>query len=257
MAEKTIMAVKNMQAVQARITQRVTSPDTTLVAFDVDWTLTVSPHPALHCPNMAAHQKVLDKILARLNEIDQDKVCTLAVQAYGQQLVEPNIPTILQAVQQQGIKTMAFTASLVGQLPALGHLTQRRFQDLQALGIDFRQAFAAQEVVLTTLPAFNENYPTYHQGILYANNGRGQNNKGNVLVTFLKKMGYQPQLIIMVDDLAENLVYIQQALATFNPTIQFLGIEYRGAKDYAPKTIDQEAFTAFWEQVAEKITATL
>jgi hypothetical protein len=45
---------------------------------------------------------------------------------------------------------------------------------------------------------------------------------------------------------------VDAALKKHYSTIQFLGLEYQGAFDYAPQTIDAASFRAFWEDLANK-----
>jgi hypothetical protein len=41
-------------------------------------------------------------------------------------------------------------------------------------------------------------------------------------------------------------------LKEYDPSIQFIGIEYQGAFSYAPQDISKEDFQKFWEIFAEK-----
>jgi len=247
------MIITSMGAVHSAICQQISDPTTALVAFDVDMTLSVPRHPAGHHPHMQENQEVLKALLEPLTTEEKDRAITLATQASGQQLAETDTPTLIQDIQQQGIKTIALTASLTGELVDLGDLKQLRFRDLQALGMDFRPAFDVQEMLLTEIPTFNGNHPLYHQGILHANGGRGPSNKGAVLVAFLKRVGWKPQQVIMIDDLPVNLTDIAHALAQFDPDIQFLGIDYHGAKAYAPMPITEEAFVGYWQDKVDRI----
>ena len=254
-ATAVITTATTMEAVHQTIDYHLVEAPTALAAFDVDMTLTVPQHPACHYPNMKKHYTVLKKLLEPLSEVEEDRTQTLAIQAPGQQLAEANTPAIIKAIQQQGVTTMAFTASLTGDLVGLGDLKERRFQDLQALDMDFRAAFTFQELLLHEIPAHNDNHPAYHQGILYANSSRGASNKGAVLVAFLQRVGWKPQHIVMVDDLLKNLTDIAQALATWDPAVQFVGIEYHGAKTYASKDITEEHFVGYWQEIIDQVSA--
>lgn len=252
-APPMIVPAATMTEVQAIITQHVKDSAKTLVAWDVDMTLTVSKHPALYYPNMAKHKAVLHKIFEPFNTLEKDRVWNFATQTHEQQLTEENIPAIIRSIQAQGIKTMALTALLTGRLGNLERGEVLRFQKLQALGIDFRQAFADTAFVLADIPAYNGHHPVYHQGILCANGEEGQHTKGTVLVAFLQRVSFSPQLVVMVDDIRKNLEDIQQALVAFNPAVQFIGITYLGAYTYAPEGISEKALAAFWQEMAAKL----
>mmetsp|Transcript_10489 Transcript_10489/g.24298 ORF Transcript_10489/g.24298 Transcript_10489/m.24298 type:complete len:268 (-) Transcript_10489:4893-5696(-) len=253
-APAAMIVAHDMHAVHKTITQKITNRIGALVAFDVDMTLTVPQHPACYYPNMEKYKLVLKRFFEPLNDLEEDKVLTLAAQMPGQQLAEKDTLVVIKALQQQDIKTIALTASLSGWLEGLGNLQVRRFQDLKALGIDFQEAFPQQEILLTTFPPHNDNHPMYHQGVLYANGGRGASNKGAVLVAFLRSVQCQPQQIIMVDDRMHNLTDIKQALIAFDPTIQFTGIIYHGAETYAPENITQQAMIAYWGSIVDRVT---
>lgn len=254
-AKAVITTASTMEVVQQTIVHHLTEVPNALAAFDVDMTLTVPQHPACHHPNIKKHYGVLEKLLAPLNELERHKIFTLAIQAPGQQLAEVNTPVVIKKLQQRGITTMAFTASLTGVLEGLGNLPRNRFQDLKALEMDFQSAFTFQELLLHELPTFNDNHPAYHQGVLYANGGEGASNKGAVLVAFLQRVGWKPQHIVMVDDLPKNLTDIAQALAAWDPAIQFVGVEYHGAQTYASEDLTEACFADYWQATIDQVMA--
>ena len=250
---KAIITLSTMEEVHQAIAHCPTQPHALLAAFDVDMTLTVPRHPACHYPNLKQHKRILQALLEPLNEVEEDKIITLGAQQPGQMLAEKNTPSTIQKLQHQGIKTIAFTASLTGELVALGIVQSLRFRDLQALDMDFRPAFDTQDFLLPKIPSYNENHAMYHQGVLYANGGRGERNKGAVLVAFLQEIKWKPEQIVMVDDVPKNLTDIVEALDDFDPTIQFLGIDYHGARMYAPEAISEEAFARYWQAVVDQV----
>ena len=132
-AKAVITTASTMEVVQQTIVHHLTEVPNALAAFDVDMTLTVPQHPACHHPNIKKHYALLKKFLAPLNELERHKTFTLAVQAPGQQLAEANTPVVIKKLQQRGITTIAFTASLTGVLEGLGNLPRNRFQELKAL----------------------------------------------------------------------------------------------------------------------------
>lgn len=230
-----------------------------LVAFDIDMTLTVPSHPACYYPNLLRYKSVLaryllmKRIISCLSEIEYDQTLTLGTQLPEQQLIEQNTPAFIAWLQQQGIKTIALTASLSGGVPGLPDLKANRFKSLQKLGIDFSQTFAIANGSLLEFPPHNHHYPAYHQGILYANGGKRTSNKGAVLVAFLKKLSWRPTQIVMIDDLPSNLEDISNALADFDSTIQFIGIDYHGGKNYMPEQATKKDMLDYWQAIVKKV----
>lgn len=232
-----------------------------LVAFDVDMTLTAPQHPACYYPNMQQYRAVigrhmlLQRVFSCISKTEEDKVLTLGTQLPKQQLIEAETPTLIDSLQKSGAKAIAFTASLSGGVEGLENLKERRFKGLQQVGIDFSKTFSHQEIIFSEFPLHNKHYPIFHQGILYANGGNGANSKGDVLVAFLKKVAWTPRQVVLVDDLASNLTVTAQALAAFDPTIQFIGIEYRGAQTYAPEGITKRDIIAYWKNIISQVKA--
>ena len=66
----------------------------------------------------------------------------------------------------------------------------------------------------------------YIYGVLFAHYS---NDKGEVLVRFLRKTGLKPKKIVMVDDRRENLVHVEKALKKRKVT--FVGFRYGGADE--------------------------
>jgi hypothetical protein len=254
-----MMIANDMNAVHAIIKEAIKAPSQALLAFDVDMTLTVPNHPACFYPNMKKYGLALKSflffkwILRQLSKVEWDQALTLAMQMSGQQLVEADTPAVIKSLQKQGIKTIAFTASLTGCLEGLGKIEETRFQDLAALDFDFRAAFPQQKILLNEIPAYNRSNSIYDKGILYANGGEKGRNKGAVLVAFLRKVDWKPAQVVMVDDVPKNLKQIKQALAAFDPTIQFVGIEYTGAKTHAPQSIGKRELMAYWSGAVAQI----
>ncbi|MEO1300660.1 MAG: DUF2608 domain-containing protein [Bacteroidota bacterium] len=250
-----LQSTDTMHAVERIITQTVSDKAAVLVAFDVDMTLTVPSHPALYYPNMYKHKIVLDSLLQPLQAAEKDRVTSFCIQRYGYALIEKETPAVVRAIQAQSIKTMAFTALLTGRLGDLEDAEVLRCRKLRALGFNFSQAFSHSPFVLEDVAIYNGYYPLYHQGVLYANGEGGTHNKGTVLVNFLQKVDYLPQMFIMVDDKTENLLAIQHALAAWHTSIQFVGIHYTGAQAYAPEAIPEATFRAFWQEAMAYLRA--
>ncbi len=147
---------------------------------------------------------------------------------------------------------MAFTAAVTSRLGECGSKVEyARWYALKKLGMNFQKAFPQQKIIFNEITSKDYNPPVYYQGILFANGDR----KGEVIAPFLAYMDFIPRVFIMVYDSKSNLEAIAAALNEFDPTIQFVGIEYRGAQQYAPKTISKEEFTKFWQRMAHSAKA--
>jgi len=237
-----------------------------LVAFDIDMTLLQPDHPAVYYPNLRKHVGIYKAIMETLSPAERDRKATLTVQILPQRLVEPQTPDIVRGIQAKGVSTLAFTASLCGPMlyttTKITSLATRietlRFEILKRYDLHFDQLFKTESIVFDEIPAHNHQHPIFFKGILCANGEQGKgSDKGSVLVAFMKRMRLSPKVVILVDDRMPNLEAVDRALKNHDPSIQFLGIEYQGAFEYAPESISEEAFRAFWEDFASQAKITL
>jgi hypothetical protein len=234
-----------------------------LVAFDIDMTLTQPDHPAVYYPALIKYVETYKKIMSSLSPEQKDLVSTLVTQEVPQKVVEQETPGVIKALQAQGVKTMALTSVLAGNINGFKEkMVMLRRDQLQEMGIDFTQSFKnfCTVMIFSTFQSYAGGLPMFYHGLLSAN-GEGAASKGDVLVAFLKhvgphhegkalKPGYYPKVVVLIDDKKKHLENVEATLKNYDPSIQFLGIEYKGAYAYAPQDISQEAFEAFWERLA-------
>jgi Protein of unknown function (DUF2608) len=237
-----------------------------LVAFDIDMTLLQPDHPAVYYPNLRKHVDAYKAIMKTLSPAERDRKATLTVQILPQRLVEEDTPAIVHEIQAKGVPTLAFTASLCGPLlyttakitSLATHIEALRFEILGRFDFHFESVFKTDPIVFDEIPAHNHQHPIFFEGILCANGEQGkESDKGVVLVAFMKRLQLSPKVVVLVDDRMPNLEAVDRALKHYDPSIEFLGIEYQGAFEYAPESISEEAFRAFWEDFASQAKITL
>jgi hypothetical protein len=189
---------------------------------------------------------------------------TYLTQFIPQELVEKETPKIITYLQSKGFKTIALTASLTGKFnDSKNKFIFQKRDLLQKMGIDFEQSKLpfGTAIPFTDFPKYVEGYPTYYHGILCSNGDKGPTNKGTVLVAFLEhigqksmqkvKHGYFPKIIFMVDDKKDNLTDVKNALKKDFPEINFVGIEYEGAKLNRETSVTQQEFEEFWQKIIQ------
>lgn len=266
-AQAEILSVETMKDVKTKIEEVLKTQKTedVLVAFDIDITLTQPDHPAVYYPNLKKYGDVYKKVLSQLTPEQKDLAATLTTQIIPQKYVERETPGIVKALQQKGVKTMALTSSLAGEISGFPKkmIILRRDQ-LQRMGIDFTNTFKdfSKAITFTDFKKYAGGYPMFYHGIL-STNGEGDASKGDILIAFLThidfkyehkahKLGYYPKVVFLIDDKRKHLENVETALKTYDPAIQFIGIEYEGAYNYAPQDISKEDFQKFWEDVVNK-----
>jgi hypothetical protein len=100
--------------------------------------------------------------------------------------------------------------------------------------------------VFNDFPLYNNFKPVFYKGLLCSNGEKNSANKGDVLINFLNVQKYCPKFVVMIDDRKQALVDVEVSLKSFDPKIQFLGINFLGAQKHI-HPIDEQNFTAFWK----------
>lgn len=263
-AEKNSMIfVQSIHEVEIKVEEILKTQDAkdVLVVFDVDMTLTQPEHPATYYPALKKYSQFLKEIFKELSPYQRDTAVTLTTKL-PQRLIEKDSPKIISRLQAKGIKIIAFTASLSGSWKdSKDKIIFKRRDALQRLGFNF--SFSGRVVSYMDFSMYADGYPILYHGVLCAN---GENNgigKGKVLEAFLKQVShnkdgskyYVPKVVVMVDDKKKNLEDIQKVLLDSYPDIEFIGVEYQGTFNYAPKDVTEADFIGFWNDLANQAKA--
>lgn len=251
---KIVESVPMMRDVKFKVEEALqkTKPEDVLVAFDIDMTLTQPDHPAAYYPTIIKYRKTYKEITEPLSNEQHDLLLMHMVSDVRQKLVEDSTPAVIQALQDQGIRVIAFTASLTGRMGTCNRLEERRYNHLKSLGLNFERAFLLQEIIFKDLPSYRNNYPVFYKGVLCSNGEKGKTSKGSVLVAFLQALNIKPEVIILVDDKKKHLEDVEVFLNIHNPDVCFIGIEYKGAFSYVPPEMSEQDFRTFWQEIADR-----
>ena len=218
---------------------------TTLAVFDIDMVLIQPSDPAFQMANMKRHSTIVKRIISSIPLGKKELFLTLMAINTAAILIDEQTPFYLQELYSKGIPTVALTSNLTGQLADVANLESWKSQVLQKVRIDFScSAPYSDAIIFDDLPTFRGNYSLFTKGILFANGPACP--KGDVLVQFLQVAAQCPQRIVFIDDRKENLQNVEQALQKYDPSIQFEGLHYLGAKDYPSPIIEEKEFEARW-----------
>lgn len=113
--------------------------------------------------------------------------------------VEKQTPQLISDIQGKGVITMALTARPID-------LADSTINQLKSIGIDFSQHSISNRTV--SVPG--ENIAKFYKGALLVG---PKNNKGTVLVKFLKMIKAKPVKIIFVDNKQHHVDNVEKALA--------------------------------------------
>lgn len=252
-----IMAVSHMKVLQDKVQAVLENnkPQDILAAFDIDMTILCFEHPAVYYPALKKYIEIYKTIMSTLTNLEKDIANTLLAYNLPLKLVEEDTPQIIKRFQDQGIKAIAFTATLTGCLSKSNDNTIiLRSQQLAKFDVHLSDEFT--NVTFSSFAMYAGSFPMLEQGIL-SSNGEGNVSKGQVLIamlTYLRQANssYVPKVIIMVDDRKKHLMDAEEKLKAYDPSIQFIGIEYQGAYSHAPQEISKADSQRFWENIAEQ-----
>ena len=219
-----------------------------LVVFDIDDTLTILNDPAFHRPNFKTHHaQTFNEIMSNLTDEEKLLAFTMPLLTTASDLIEEETPQLIEGLQKRGIKTIALTAAAGGEIDGIS-IEDRRVSELSRVGIDFSSSFPeVSEIVFSgfNTPIFGR-VPFFKNGVILTN----ENDKGVVLIEFLKNISWQPAYILFVDDRVEHVNAVKKALAVSFPDIKFIGFHFQTEK--APyRHIHVEHFSKTWTDHAK------
>lgn len=218
-----------------------------LVVFDIDDTLTILSDPAFHSPNFKIHHaSVFKEIMSSLNPKERHLAFTMPLVTTASDLIEIDTPEVIDELQMRGVKTVALTAAMGGEIEGIS-IEDRRITELNRVGIDFSRSFPdVSEIVFADFKAsLIGRSPFFKKGVIFTN----ENDKGDVLVAFLKNTKWKLDLILFVDDRIEHIHAVQRAMRDFYPEIECKGFHYK--TDHVPYAkIESEEFSKQWTDLA-------
>ena len=90
-------------------------------------------------------------------------------------------------------------------------------------------------------------HPVYKNGVIVTN----RNKKGEILLSFLKRIQRQPKLIIFVDNSADKLEDVKATIKSLK-NIKLIIVEYSEYKKKVVLKVSKEQFTKYWNKQVEK-----
>jgi hypothetical protein len=133
------------------------------------------------------------------------------------ELVDTYMPEVIHRLQAHRVPVLALSQNESGRVGLVADLNEHKFEELAALGIDFRNSHFDPDKKMHAVDAF---FPVYSNGIILT--GRAQ--KGETLIAFLESQNFFPTNIIFVDDRVKMLHSVETACQRLG--IPFYGIHY-------------------------------
>lgn len=197
-----IKEIKSMAELCDPIADILAANKKLLIVFDIDDTLACPEH---ELGSSTYFYQELERQQAQPG-VDKQKVLYDLIALHTHinnfiplKAVEERTPLFILFLQSLGIPCMALTAR--------SHLIERTFEQLSPLGIDFTiTALSTEDMVLSDNPELPARYT---RGIIF----NGNNNKGETLLKYLHAINYTPDYVLYVDDSANQVEKVNNALA--------------------------------------------
>jgi hypothetical protein len=245
-----ITQVKNMEEVFKHLQ---CADSKTLVVFDVDMVLIQPSNPAFQMANMKRFSPICKRIMKEISSDKQMLFLSLMTTNYDPVLIDERTPKLIQQLAQKEVPTIALTSNITGPFGIIPSMEKWRIDGLKRLGIDFSQSAPCHApLVFDKLASYRGNYSLYLNGVIFANGMVVS--KGDVFLAFLKKSQFTPNKVVFIDDREENLKSLESALQTMNKSVEFLGLHFLGAQEYASKMISESEFESQWQGLALEVT---
>jgi hypothetical protein len=199
----------------------------TLLVFDIDNTL-IEPENQLGSDQW---YYFLERKYAEIDGLKESEAYEKATKVWNKtqdlirmKPVEKKTPAMVREIQGKNRKTLGLTARSF-------EVAERTLLQLDSVGINFKQNGLRE----SDLEFKSDNTAKFTKGIIFV----GENNdKGKVLVQFLKALKLKPKRVVFVDDKVKNVKNVEAALQ--KEKLPFLGFRY-GATDAKVKAFKEDS----------------
>lgn len=212
-----------------------------LVLFDIDNTLITPKDMALKPCGSYLRKRYLHVLEPKRREWLQSIVALEG----NEELMDPLFPILIKQMQNKRVPVLGFTALETGVYGKMNCVEDWRLNRLKTLNMDFSKTFSDHAITLTEATPYNGYYPLFKNGVLFTN----RQIKGEILTLFLKRLGWQPDKILFMDDSIEQLKSVEVAANALN--IEFMGFHYITDKT-RPYELDEKLCEFQFQNLIEK-----
>lgn len=204
--------------------------ESSLVLFDIDETLILPQDAILRPAAKELNQKLVDAVFKNpeLNppgKYPKDYLTSKLISRLDYELVDPKVLLLIESLKEKKIKTMAFTHMKTGPFGVIPSLEEWRLNSLAEKNICFEDIFPNLKYLSFNEMEKNGRWPVYQQGVLFT----GNLPKGPVLIAFLKRIQWKPQVVYFLDNDLSYLQSVEESLK--NTGIDFLGFHYTATEN--------------------------
>jgi hypothetical protein len=212
-----VIETVDLEAVEQEILQL---DEEALVVFDVDYTLLVSND----CVLGPAGEKYRQEFNRKWRDhSDWERLISKILIKSQSSLVDEKVLSLIETLKKKKIKTMALTAMSTGKIGLIPNAVEWRINQLDSLGVNFDWSFPSLDAVTFHEFKAKGSPPVFKQGVLASSSYP----KGEVLIAFLREIGWKPSKVIFVDDRIEYIQSVELELG--KKGIPLISFHYLGA----------------------------
>jgi len=219
----------------------------TLVIFDVDDVLITAKDQILQPAHHKFAQKLEENLESRHSESEAQILWSIIWLTRVNDLVDPQMVSLMNEAQGKGLKVMALTNAWTGAFGKIPSIEDWRINELEGFGYMFKDSWSAlKSKTFEALKSKDpKRFPVFKDGIVFTSNLP----KGEVLKAFLEHASLSPKKIIFVDDKLKNLKSVEAFCQKAG--INFAGFEYTAVAG-RPKSLLNEKRSQYQFEVLER-----
>ena len=192
-----------------------------IVIFDVDDVLMIPKDEILKTKNQDICKKLVKSLKNKVGKEEIRELISIILMNRKTSTVEAKMVDLVEKLQKNHVKVLGLTNSATGKFGLINNIEDFRISELKRHNYHFEKSWeTVHEIVFNMI----DSKPVFREGVLFVDQ---TGEKASVLEEFLKKITWNPEKIIFIDDKISNLEAVSKFAKQNN--IEFIGIEYRKA----------------------------
>lgn len=226
--------LSNIEAILEREAQTY-APEDILVVFDMYYTLVYPTSPYIHEQNIDKHKKIFKKIIGKISRRSADIMLSRLMVAQQPKLINDRLPEFLK--KYSNVNFIVCSSSLEQNINAY-------LESLRRNNIKISNGYNLKNFRFSEFDEYLSGLPSYRDGVIVTNRKK----KGEILVSFLKRVPRKPKLIIFIDNNTSKLRDLKDSLKDLTGVEKLITVQYTEYKHKSIRKLSQEEFEKYWEK---------
>lgn len=210
-------------------------PQGSLVTFDVAGVLFWPKDQIFIHNDKKEYKQYIAALKTKYGNKKANKLISIILKERQVVLVDNHMPSLINSLQAQGVKTVALTSGYTGNFGKIKKREDLRIRTLKKLGIDFSSSFPdKKELILKgkNHSSTEDSMSIFKKGVLFAS----RHDKGQVLKLFLDQINYTPAKIVHIDNSKGRVKEVEKYAK--HAGIEYLGIIFSKERKKLSEKLD-------------------